>query len=232
MTKLAIITGGSKGQSTIHSFHSAGWQTINVSRQSCSEEGVINCLLDLNDDNLEQTASELLVPYLHDSVKICLVHNACAYFSGSILDTSHKALNQSWQVNVMSAIILNQIIVPFMQPGSSIIYIGSTLSEMAVPNCLPYVTTKHALIGLMRSTCQDLSEQGIHSCCVCPGFTQTETFQRHLQTHQVEQVQVTQNVAMKRVIKPEEVANFILYCANAPIINGAVLHANLGSINQ
>lgn len=61
--------------------------------------------------------------------------------------------------------------------GSSVIFVGSTLSEKAVANRASYVTTKHAVVGLMRSYVQDLFGSGVHTAVVCPGFTDTPMLQ-------------------------------------------------------
>ncbi|AJC48727.1 SDR family oxidoreductase [Allofrancisella guangzhouensis] len=234
MSKLAIVTGGSKGigKEVVNQLLHQGWQVMNLSRTFCELPGVINCEADLSRDDLKEILSLSLAPYLKDRKKVCIVHNACAYFSGTTLNVSSQELKQAWQVNITAPIFINQIIIPFMLPGSSILYVGSTLSEMAVPNCLPYVITKHASVGLMRSTCQDLSKKGIHTCCICPGFTNTETLQQHLREGGRHIDQAIENVAMKRIIDPKEIANFITYCVETPIVNGAVLHTNLGYINQ
>jgi 3-oxoacyl-[acyl-carrier protein] reductase len=69
-----------------------------------------------------------------------------------------------------------------MGPGSSVLYVGSTLSEKAVPGSFSYVVSKHAQLGMMRATCQDLMGTGIHTAMVCPGFTDTEMLRNHLGT--------------------------------------------------
>jgi NAD(P)-dependent dehydrogenase (short-subunit alcohol dehydrogenase family) len=52
-------------------------------------------------------------------------------------------------------------------------FVGSTLSEKAVANTASYVTAKHAMVGLMRATCQDLAVAAapVHTAAICPGFT-------------------------------------------------------------
>ena len=135
-------------------------------------------------------------------------------------------------INVIAPQILNNALLPKMQPGSSIIYIGSTLSEKAVSNSYSYVVTKHALIGMMRATCQDLVGTGIHTACICPGFTNTEM----LRTHVGESQEVLKSIAglstFGRLIEPNEIADTIFFAANSPVINGAVIHANLGQIES
>eukprot|EP01043_Picozoa_sp_COSAG02_P056833 COSAG02_NODE_6801_length_3352_cov_170.007378_3_plen_92_part_00 len=60
-----------------------------------------------------------------------------------------------------------------LQPRALRRFVGSTLSEKAVANTASYVTAKHAMVGLMRATCQDLAAAAapVHTALVCPGFT-------------------------------------------------------------
>ena len=54
--------------------------------------------------------------------------------------------------------------------SSSVLYVGSTLSEKAVPGSFSYVVSKHAQLGMMRATCQDLMGSGIHTATGLPGL--------------------------------------------------------------
>ena len=115
-----------------------------------------------------------------------------------------------------------------MSEGSAIIYVGSTLSEKAVPGAFSYVTSKHAVVGLMKATCQDLMDRGIHTACVCPGFTDTPMLRNHLNHDETIIEQIKTMNAQNRLIKPTEIASTIYFAATNPVINGAVLHANMG----
>jgi len=92
--------------------------------------------------------------------------------------------------------------------------------------------SKHALIGMMRSTCQDLANTGIHTACVCPGFTDTEM----LRAHVGEDAEIIESLStlstFGRLVTPEEIANTIVFAAENPVINGAVIHANLGQVER
>ena len=117
-----------------------------------------------------------------------------------------------------------------MPSGSSILYVGSTLAEKAVPNSYSYVVTKHALIGMMRATCQDLAGRGIHTACICPGFTDTEMLRAHVPDEAMDAVRGLS--AYGRLIEPSEIAHTLHWAAESPVINGAVLHANLGQVER
>jgi len=84
----------------------------------------------------------------------------------------------------------------------------------------------------MKAACQDLQGKGLHTCCICPGFTDTEM----LRTHVGNSEEVLQAIAAMntfgRMIEPEEIAATITWAHNSPVINGAVLHANLGQIES
>lgn len=234
MKNFAIITGASQGigKSTAAYFLKQHWEVINISRRPCDIAGVKNISIDLS--NIDWTASHQakLLELLPEQHKICLVHNAATYHKDNSATIDAAQLHNMLQVNVIAATQLNKILLPKMAQGSSIIYIGSTLSEKAVANAASYVICKHAVVGLMRATCQDLTEGTIHTCCICPGFTSTEMMQTH-QKNNPEMIEaIKKRVPANRLIEPQEIASFIYYCANNPVINGSVLHAHLGQIEH
>ena len=97
-----------------------------------------------------------------------------------------------------------------MKKGSSILYVGSTLSEKAVPQMSSYVISKHAMIGLMRSTCQDLFGRFIHTACICPGATETEMLVEYVQGNQDALKAMASTLSENRLISSEENSrNFI-----------------------
>ena len=112
--------------------------------------------------------------------------------------------------------------------SSSLIYVGSTLSEKAVSGSFSYVVSKHAQLGMMRASCQDLMGSGIHTALVCPGFTDTEMLRTHLGTDPGVERMIAGMNSYNRLIDPGEIAELIRWAHHNPVINGAVLHANLG----
>ena len=103
------------------------------------------------------------------------------------------------------------------------------MSFKATSGVAAYVASKHALLGLMRATCQDLAGTGIHTACVCPGFTDTEM----LRGYGGEALQQLANRSTQaRLVQPEEVAESIYFCANNPVVNGSLLKADLGFIEN
>lgn len=231
MSPYLVITGGSRGigEKTIATFQEQGFKVINISRTPCALPDVINFHLDLADPYAIEKNIKPLQAVINNPSMLTLVHNAAYYIRDEVTSLSIDNLIRTLQINVVSAAALNKVFLPLMQTGSSIIYIGSTLSEKAVPGSASYVVSKHALIGLMRSTCQDLQGRPIHTCCICPGFVDTKMLHDNID-HATLKTLINQKVIAKRLIEPNEIAKVIHFCATSPVINGTVLHANLGQV--
>lgn len=235
MNKLLVITGASKGigLATAKKFAKQSYAVINVSRSLCSVEGVNNIAVDLSSPDWLSEHGELIlneVQSLGAIDELVVVHNAAMMTKDTVSNIEGESLRNVMQLNVVAPAELNTLLIPFMKPGSSILYISSTLGRKAVKNTYAYVISKHAVIGQMRATCQDLAGSMIHTAAVCPGFTETEMLKEHLGANPDVLQQITQGIAHRRLAQPAEIAETLLFCANTPVINGTVLDANLGQI--
>ena len=230
--KCLLITGASAGigAHTARQFLHAGYEVINLSRRPCPVEGVLHLPCDLGDADFMIGVIEALNSKLADAESLTLVHNAARMTTDSAADTPSEQLRNVLEINLVAANSLNRHCIPYMKPGSSIIYVGSTLSEKAVPNSYSYVVSKHAMVGMMRATCQDLAGSGVHTTCICPGFTDTEMLRQHVPTEAMNAVRGMS--AFNRLITPEEIAATIFWAAANPVINGSVIHANLGQVER
>lgn len=231
MAKYLIITGGSRGigKTTIACFQQHGWKAINISRSPCSIANVIDVNIDLSLTKKIANYSSQLQELVNEATQICLVHNAAFYKRDSIGSLSLDDLETTLQTNVVASIALNKIFLPTMSSGSSIIYIGSTLAVKAVPGSASYIISKHATVGLMKATCQDLIGKNIHTCCICPGLVDTQLLKETMDTETLDYL-LSHVVIGKRLIDPEEIANVIHFCSSNSVINGVVLQANLGQV--
>ena len=174
MSRLAIITGASTGigSATALRLADAGWRVINLSRRPCPVPSVESLPVDLAQP-LPDDVTAALVAACRDSERTAVVHCAGLLASDSALDVDAAALSRSLQINVVASAALNRSLIEHLAPGSAIIFVGSTLGDKAVPGTLSYVTSKHAVNGLMRATCQDLAGREVHTAVVSPGFTDT-----------------------------------------------------------
>ena len=235
MNKLVVISGGSQGigRATVERFLAEGYRVINLSRRSLDIEGVLQLSVDMGRiDWLEGMAAEALSIAAESADEIVLIHNAARQDSDTVATLAAESFAAVLQINLVAPQQLNAVLIPYMKPGSSILYVGSTLAEKAVRGCASYVASKHGLVGLMRATVQDLAGTGIHSACVCPGFTDTAMLRGHINNDPEVIAAITANVSAGRLIDPQEIADTLYFCARSPVISGAVIHANLGQIEH
>jgi len=227
-----VITGASAGigLATAQRFSDSGFVVVNLSRRPCPLDAVEHIPCDLSDPEFLGTIEAQLTPFLQRAEQVVLIHNAARMNNDSAADTTSAALREVLEINVVAPNTLNRLALAHMRPGSSILYVGSTLSEKAVPGSFSYVTSKHAMVGMMRATCQDLAGRDIHTACLCPGFTDTEMLRQHVPADAMDVVQAMS--AFNRLIHPEEIADTLFWAAASPVINGAVIHANLGQVES
>ena len=227
-----VITGASAGigAATAELFQNNGFDIVNLSRKPCPVTGVTNIPCDLSKPGFIQAIQNDLFNALDDSAQITLIHNAALLINDNIASTDSEQLRRVLDINVVAASSLNQILIPRMGAGSSVLYVGSTLGEKAVPNSFTYATSKHAVIGMMRATCQDLAGSGVHTVCINPGFTNTEMLREHVPPDVMPQIAGMS--AFERLIEPEEIAAAMLFAAQNPVLNGAAINANLGQIER
>jgi len=228
--KTLVITGASSGigLETAKVFQNEDYSIVNLSRKKIPLDGSTHLETDLSDSKALENNLHKAVNLVKDSDQICLVHNASNMASDNVEEIDADQMRGVFEVNLVAPAILNRTLLPLMTAGSSIIYIGSTLSEKAVPHMASYVTSKHAMVGLMRSTCQDLFGKFVHTVCVCPGATRTEMLLEYVGGDESALKPMAETLSEQRLIEPVEIARTILFCAQNSVVNGSVIHANLG----
>ncbi len=228
--KTLVITGASSGigLETAKVFQNEDYSIVNLSRKKIPLDGATHLETDLSDNKALKSSLNKVVNLVKDSDQICLVQNASNMASDNVGEIDADQMREVFEVNLVAPAILNRSLLPFMKAGSSIIYIGSTLSEKAVPHMASYVTSKHAMVGLMRSTCQDLFGKFVHTVCVCPGATRTEMLLEYVGGDESALKPMAETLSEQRLIEPVEITKTILFCAQNSVVNGSVIHANLG----
>lgn len=219
MDKRVIITGASRGigRATALQFLKKKWPVWNLSRERAADLNSIAIDLSAPWDPV-QLKEKLL---LNEKERVILIHNAAVFFEDSIQSIDRIRLEAAFQLMISSPLRLNELLLPSMGKGSAILYIGSILSTKLRPHAASYGILKHATIGMMRATCQDLIETpGIHTACICPGFTRTS----------MTRLTPTMDLIVKgkRLIEPGEMGSLIYTTALTPLLNGAILDAHLG----
>jgi len=72
-------------------------------------------------------------------------------------------------INVRGSFLACKYVLPQMNDGGSIIITSSIMGVTADPGVCAYVTSKHALIGLMRTVAKEAAPRGIRVNILAPG---------------------------------------------------------------
>jgi 3-oxoacyl-[acyl-carrier protein] reductase len=229
-SEVVVITGASRGigRATAARFVARGARVVNLSRSPARLDGMVDLTVDLGAVDFEQTLAGPLTAAIAGCRRLVLVHNAAGMARDTARDVAPATLRSLFEVSLVAPAVLQRLLLPHMPRGSAIVYVGSTLSEKAVPGSFSYVTAKHAVVGMMRATCQDLMGQGIHTACVCPGITDTEMLRSHVGSDSALLETLRAMTGEGRLITSDEIARVIELVSDHPVLNGTVLHANLG----
>lgn len=120
-----------------------------------------------------------------------------------------------------------------------IIHMGSAHSLTASPYKAAYVSAKHGLVGLMRTTVLEGGPYGITCNTVCPAYVRTPLVEkqiadqartRGISESEVEEKVFLERVAIKRLLEPRDVANYVAFLASEEAwgITGSTATIDLG----
>ncbi len=174
------------------------------------------------------------------SADIC-VTNAGGPPAKGFLATNHDDWRKALDQNFLSTVYFAQEVIPHMQAKrwGRIITITSITTKQPVPDLVLSNAVRTAVIGLVKSLANEFGKDGILVNNVAPGYTATDRLKdlaksRSAATQQSEQdiynAWATDSV-LKRVAKPEEVADAIVWLASerASFITGQTILVDGGA---
>ncbi len=245
--KVAVITGG------------AG-EIGKAAAKRFVQEGACVLLVDMNADALAAASAEIQsdkVSHLVADVtsaagNLAMIEVASERFGGvdiflanagiegeiaPITDCDETLFDQVMAVNVKGPFLGIKAAIPAMiaRGGGSIVISSSVAGVRGTASVSPYTTSKHAVIGLMRSAAKDAAPHGIRINTVNPGPVETRmmrSLENALAPGQGNRVKsaMQANIPLGRYATPEEIANVMLFLASdeAAIVTGAVYLADGG----
>jgi 3-oxoacyl-[acyl-carrier protein] reductase len=161
------------------------------------------------------------------------VHCAAAFDQATLADVDVTTWRHVQAVNVESMLWLAQAFAPGMARrgfGRIVVITSDTLWAPPAAALLPYVASKGALLGIVRSLAVGLGPEGIAVTAVAPGLTDTQA-SRTVNTDEQFDAAVERQALRRRLI-PEDTATAVAFLASdgAAALTGQVLCADGGLV--
>lgn len=158
-----------------------------------------------------------------------LVCNAGIVYSGLIHQITPDQWDRIFNVNVKGIYhCVNAAIPYFLQKHSGCIITVSSMWGQVGASCeVAYSATKGAVIAMSKALAQELGPSGVRVNCIAPGVIETDM----CANVEPEIMQALQDESpISRIGTPADVAQAMLYLADAEFVTGQVLAVNGGFI--
>ena len=157
------------------------------------------------------------------SIVIVLIGAVAAVFL-PIAEYPEEKFDQVMAVNVRGVWLGCKYALPEMNDGGSIIITSSISGLVASPDLSAYITSKHAVVGIMRAVALEAAPRGIRVNAIAPGWISTE-LTRGLTGDEARSAAILARTPMKRWGEPADIGGSIVYlCSDAArFVTGIVL---------
>lgn len=194
----AIVLGGSGaiGQSIAEDFQRLGWQTQAVGRAVC----------DLTSPSAIRSFAEQ-----QQDVDV-LVHCAGLNHPKRVDELTLQELRESFEANVLGfSDLLLQLRSKIRHPAR-IVVVSSLYGTFGRTGRMPYVMSKHALEGLVKSLAIEWGRCGTLVNAVAPGFIETPMTSKNNSADKI--AELVRGVPLGRLGTPSEVAKLVSFLAS------------------
>jgi NAD(P)-dependent dehydrogenase (short-subunit alcohol dehydrogenase family) len=150
-----------------------------------------------------------------------LVNNAGIMPTGDLETTTKDTWDKTIATNLTGIFLCSKYSLPYLKKTKgNIINISSILGLIGTSRLLAYCASKGGVTNMTRAMAIDLSKEGIRVNCICPGPIMTKMLTEIYTQQELEQIK--QITLLKRIGKPEEVAELALYLAKAQFVTGGI----------
>jgi meso-butanediol dehydrogenase/(S,S)-butanediol dehydrogenase/diacetyl reductase len=244
--RVALITGGGRGigRATAELLASRGAKVMCVARsqRDLADVGFEYSVADLGSPegcaHAVTEAEQRLGPI---EILVCN-HGIGSAHERVVWEQQPDVWSETMRVNLDGPFHLSRLVLPGMIENEfgRIVYTSSTAGLIAEPAGCAYNSSKHGLLGLMRSVAVDGGAHGITSNAVLPGWVRTEMAERSARQEAEDRGITTDQVWEERaalyppgrVATPLEVAEMIAFLASEESsgVSGEAIRVALGSV--
>jgi NAD(P)-dependent dehydrogenase (short-subunit alcohol dehydrogenase family) len=228
--KVALITGGGGGigRAAAIAFAGRGARVVVVDLNSADAEASAELVRQRGGEarfiRADVTQSADVRGYVQATLDAygaihCFFNNAgIEGKTAAIQDYDEAMFDQVIAVNLKGVFLGMRHVIPVMlkQGSGAIVNTASTAALFGGPGMVPYVASKHAVLGMTKVASAEVARSGIRVNAVCPGPVETRMMrsleaQRNPDNPQSVHDTNAANTPTGRYAMPEEVANVVMY---------------------
>ena len=177
--KVAVITGaaGSIGAATARRLVADGARVVLTDReerdlrplaQELGSEGVATAAADVVDSAAVAAAVQLAIDRF-GGLDIAFANAGIFGQVAPVADYPEDVFDRVMAVNVRGTFLLARHALAQMREGGSLVINSSVVGLTSDPGICAYATSKHALVGLMRTAAKEVAPRGIRVNTIHPG---------------------------------------------------------------
>ena len=236
MTKIAIVTGGTRGIGAAISKKLKLSKVKVIANYTSNDDAAENFSKENNIEVIKWDVSnydecqESVNKIYEDNKSIDILINNAGITRDAPL---HKMSRDNWQkvidVNLNSIFNMTSLVINKMRENSfgRIIHISSVNGQKGQFGQTNYAATKSALIGFSKSLALESASKGITSNVICPGYINTEMVAA---IREDILKSIIETIPNKRLGEADEVAQMVDYLVSdkASYVNGSTFSINGG----
>jgi len=226
-TKIALITGGSRGlgRNTALKLAARGVDIILTYRSGASEADAVVAeivalgrkavalQLDVADSGnfnafAEQVKAALQQHWPRERFDY-LLNNAGIGMHASIAETTEEVFDQMMNIHLKGVFFLTQKLLPLINDGGRILNVSSGLARFALPGYAAYAAMKGGIEVLTRYMAKELGPRGISVNVIAPGAIETDFGGGVVRDNKAMNAGIAAQTALGRVGLPDDIGNAI-----------------------
>lgn len=238
--KVAIVTGGSRGigYSIVKKLSENNYNVVFTYNNSIDSANQL--LEECKNDNLGHVCAfkadisdysqvKSLIDFtLKEFGKIdLLVNNAAIDLIKPFNDVSNEEFDTLMKTNLYSAFYTSKLAIDSMlhEKSGSIINISSIWGLIGASCEMPYSVSKAGLDAMTKSLAKELGPSNIRVNSIAPGIIDTDM---NAILSQDEKNDIIKEIPLAKIGSPSDIADCVIYLANAQYITGQIIQVNGG----